>query len=97
LPTGSANTRGHAPSDGRHRRQRGRQVPAALGWAALAGVSALAGAGLALHHPLSATLALLLCVALALLAARWPLAGLALLPAALPAIGLMPWSGWLTF
>ncbi|MBN8450684.1 MAG: hypothetical protein J0M13_17110 [Candidatus Accumulibacter sp.] len=39
---------------------------------------------------------MLICTALAMLAAGQPLVGLALLPAALPVIGLMPWTGWLT-
>jgi len=60
----------------------------------MAGAACLA---LAWHHPLSGALALLLCIGLAALAAWRPLAALALLPAALPAVGLMPWTGWLSF
>ncbi len=65
--------------------------------AGLALVSALLCLALAIHHPLSGTAALLLCAALALAVGREPLFGFALLPAVLPAIGLMPWTGWLTF
>ena len=99
MPTGSVSTPGPARAEGRRDRRglRQRHGPAVAGWAALASGSALACAALALHHPLSGALALALCTALAALAAVWPLAALALLPAVLPAIGLMPWTGWLTF
>jgi hypothetical protein len=101
LPTGSASTIDRAAPDAIRRRQRSRhgsrKAPSIAPWAALAGVAASACAALAWHHPLSGVLALLLCGGLAALAARWPLAALALLPAALPAIGLMPWTGWLSF
>ena len=65
--------------------------------AALALICLALCAALAWHHPLSGALALGICGALALLSAWRPLAGLAVLPVALPAIGLMPWTGWLTF
>jgi len=62
-----------------------------------AAAAAVAAVGLALHHPLSVSLALLGCVALAAANFVWPLCWLLLLPALLPLLGLMPWSGWLTF
>jgi hypothetical protein len=100
LPTGSASTHDRAAPEARRRRRRGhhgrRNTTSTATWATLGGVAAVACTALAWHHPLSGALALLLCIGLAALAARWPLAALALLPAALPAIGLMPWTGWLS-
>lgn len=67
---------------------------------ASAGLSMLCAAlclSLAWHYPLSGPLAVITCCAGAALAARWPLLCLAALPALLPAVGWMPWTGWLTF
>ncbi|MDE2370317.1 MAG: hypothetical protein KGN16_15205 [Burkholderiales bacterium] len=68
-------------------------MPPALAAAASAALALF----LALHHPLSPALALLGCAALGGLAFWRPLPALALLPVLLPAIDLMPWTGWLTF
>lgn len=68
-------------------------------WLALTASLALGviGAELALHHPLSAPLALAAWVAVALLAALFWVKTPLLLFAPLPLIGLAPWSGWITF
>ncbi|MDP1533147.1 MAG: hypothetical protein Q8L92_06140, partial [Rubrivivax sp.] len=63
------------------------------GWSALLTVLGLT---LAAHHPLSAALVTAAFVLLGLAVAWRPWLGLMLLPALLPAIGLMPWTGWLT-
>jgi hypothetical protein len=52
---------------------------------------------LAAHHPLQPLLAVLLCAALAALAWRWWREWPLLLPAALPLLGLAPWTGWISF
>lgn len=54
------------------------------------------GAWLALHHPLSSTLAVGLFVVTTLALGCWPRAWLVLLPALLPVLALAPWSGWIT-
>lgn len=71
--------------------------PVGLASAGMAMLCAAPCLWLAWHYPLSAPLAVVTCGAVAAVAARWPLQGLAALPALLPAIGWMPWTGWLTF
>ena len=68
-------------------------------WLALTASLALGviGAELALHHPLSAPLALAAWGAVALLAALFWVKTPVLLFAPLALIGLAPWSGWITF
>jgi hypothetical protein len=80
----------------KHRSQASVTRVAGMMYGALSFICATLCMALAWHHPLSAALAVLICTALAMLAAGQPLVGLALLPAALPVIGLMPWTGWLT-
>lgn len=60
-------------------------------------LAATAGLAIALHHPLGPVLVPALFIGAAVAAARWPRAWLVVLPAALPLIGLAPWSGWLVF
>jgi hypothetical protein len=81
----------------RRRSQASGATVAGLMQGALSLICATLCVALAWHHPLSAALAVLICSALAILAAWQPLVGPALLPAVLPVIGLMPWTGWLTF
>ena len=65
---------------------------------ALSMVCALAcaagGLWLALHHPLSGAIAAMLFGAVIAAMIRWPGAWLVALPAALPLLGLAPWTGW---
>lgn len=58
---------------------------------------AAGGLALAWHHPLSGPIAVAAWLVLATASALWPRAWLVALPALLPAIALMPWTGWLTF
>jgi hypothetical protein len=60
----------------------------------LAAVCGVLGAGMAVQHPLAPGLALSLWTAWLLAAMRWPSAWLFVLPAALPVLGLAPWTGW---
>lgn len=55
------------------------------------------GVWLALHYPIGQPLPLALFVLLVVLAAASPWASLFVLPAALPVIGLAPWTGWISF
>ncbi|MBU6257237.1 MAG: hypothetical protein KGO01_02280, partial [Burkholderiales bacterium] len=68
-----------------------------MGHAVLALLSFALAIWLGWHHPLSPSLVLLFCFGYGALAAWRPVAALALLPMLLPAIDLMPWTGWLTF
>ena len=68
-----------------------RRAAAAL----LSCAAAAAGVALALHHPLSPSIALLSMAAAALLVVRRPDDWLLFVPALLPLIGFAPWSGWL--
>ena len=52
---------------------------------------------LAAHHPLQPLLAVVLSMAVALLSWRWWREWPLLLPAALPLLGLAPWTGWISF
>lgn len=70
------------------------RAPRAAG-AALALAAALAGLGLALHHPLSPTLAVLGLLAWSLLVFWRPDVWLVGLPAVLPLAKLSPWTGWI--
>lgn len=54
----------------------------------------VAGAWLTAQHVLAPGLALGLWVAWLLVALRWPHAWLVVVPAALPVLGLAPWTGW---
>ena len=54
----------------------------------------VAGGWLAAHHVLAPGLALGLWAAWLLAALRWPHAWLLVVPAALPVLGLAPWTGW---
>lgn len=64
--------------------------------AAVVGLSSAVLAGwLALHHPLSPTLAMAGVVVLAAAQAAWPPLWLIALPALLPWLGLGAWTGWL--
>lgn len=67
-----------------------RLVPALT--AAAAGA---AGLFLAWHHPFGGPAAVAVWLGLAALAARWPVAWMYGVPALLPAIGWMTWTGWL--
>lgn len=73
--------------------------PAALAtaFAVLALLGAVAGLFLAWHYPLSRPGAVGAWVIVAAASIWWPRASLVAIPAALPAIGWMPWTGWLTF
>jgi len=64
--------------------------------AAVAAASAAGGLALAANYPLSIPLAIALWCAGAAVAAVRPRAWLFALPALLPVIGLMPWTGWMT-
>lgn len=55
------------------------------------------GATLAFHYPIAQPLPLLIFAAVVAMAANWPWMSLFALPAALPVIGLAPWTGWITF
>ncbi len=70
-----------------------------VGRAALAAITSIASATLAawlaLHHPLSPTLALAVVAAAAVAAAWRPVWWPAWLLPLLPLVGLMPWTGWL--
>lgn len=65
--------------------------------AALGCACAAVGAWMAWHHPLSPLLGLVVFIALMALAMIWPRAAWWLVPAALPVMGLAPWTGWITF
>ena len=65
--------------------------------ALLATVGAGCGLLLAWHYPLSGLAASMVWVLVAWATFRWPRAWLIGLPAVLPAIGGMPWTGWLSF
>ncbi|MDE2399059.1 MAG: hypothetical protein KGM91_26770, partial [Burkholderiales bacterium] len=97
--TGSPAEPDHRTASGRsgHHSHSGHRGHFSAGYALLALVSAGAALFLAVHHPLSPALASAFALALAGVTAWRPLLGLALLPALLPAIDLMPWTGWLTF
>ena len=60
-------------------------------------VCAALGLALAAHHPLSPTWAVVAWLTAAAVSARWWAQTPALLMAALPLIGLAPWTGWITF
>ena len=63
-----------------------------------AGLAALtSGFLLAWHHPLWPTTATVLFALWTIVAARWRWLWLLVLPAALPALNLSPWTGWLIF
>ncbi|KQP23135.1 hypothetical protein [Pseudorhodoferax sp. Leaf267] len=61
----------------------------------LALACALAGAWLAVNHPLAPGLALAACTVWLLVALRWPHAWLLVVPAAVPVLALAPWTGWI--
>ena len=65
-------------------------------WGCLSFAAALLCLTLAAYHPLSGIAAVAACVVLAIAVAWRPGLGFAVLPALLPLIGLMPWTGWLT-
>lgn len=69
-----------------------RPLPAILGMLCL--FCALAAAT---QHPLSPTVTVASSIAATVLAYRWPAAGLTATLAAVPILGLAPWSGWITF
>lgn len=60
-------------------------------------ISLGAGAFLALNYPLGSVTAIAIFLAVVLLAFFRPNLFLVLVPASLPAIGLAPWTGWMTF
>ena len=67
-------------------------LPAGLGLAAAAAVLALTT-----HYPTGPEVMSVLFVFGCAAFFAWPKAGLLLLPALLPLIGLAPWTGWITF
>ncbi len=67
---------------------------------AVVGITALSCAAaavwLAVHHPLSAPLAVAMTLLAGVAVARWPWVWPVMLPALLPLLGLAPWSGWIS-
>lgn len=76
-----------------------RRMPSAADLAVFGLALACAALGLALaaHHPLSPTWAIVAWLTAAAVSARWWAYTPVLLMAALPLIGLAPWTGWITF
>ena len=63
----------------------------------LALTAAALSLGLAMHHPLGSQTAIGLALEAGVVLCAWPHLWLLVLPALLPAIGLAPWTGWITF
>ena len=63
----------------------------------LALAAAALSLSLAMHHPLGSQTAIGLALASGVVLCAWPHLWLLVLPALLPAIGLAPWTGWITF
>ena len=76
----------------RQRAVRFGMLPAILGLAA-----ASAGLALSTHYPTAPKVMSALFVFGCAAFFAWPKAGLLVLPALLPLIGLAPWTGWITF